>query len=77
MHDKATNTHHCTIQFVPDYCKMLVDVFLHLFLSEDAFMLVYFPDRYKTQRMCNEAVDDYLATLKLTPDSFVTSMIQK
>ena len=40
-------------------------------------MLVYFPDRYKTQRMCDEAVDDYLAVLKVTSDSFTTSMIQK
>ena len=40
-------------------------------------MLVYFPDRYKTQRMCDEAVDDYLAALKVTSDSFTTSMIQK
>ena len=40
-------------------------------------MLVYFSDRYKTQRMCDEAVDDYLAVLKVTSDSFTTSMIQK
>ena len=34
-------------------------------------------DRYITQKMCGEAVDS-LATLKLTPDWFVTSkMIKK
>ena len=26
--------------------------------SEDPFMLVYCPDKYKSQRMCDEAVDD-------------------
>ena len=31
------------------------------------------PDRYKT--MCDEAFDDYLATLKFIPDWFVTNKI--
>ena len=39
--------------------KLLIDVFLHLLIflidsdrviSEDPFMLVYFPDKYKTQK---------------------------
>ena len=34
---------------------------------EDRFMLLYYPDKYQTQRMCNEAVDDYLEPLKLIP----------
>ena len=47
-------------------------------VSKDPFFIVYCPDKYKTQRMCNEAVDDSLAVLKLTPDWFVTSkMIKK
>ena len=29
--------------------------------SEDPFLIVYCPDIYKTQRMCNEAVHDFLA----------------
>ena len=29
-------------------------------VSKDPFMLVYWSARYKTQRMCEEAVDDYL-----------------
>ena len=33
-------------------------------VSEDPFMLIYYPDRYKTQKMCDEAVDDCLAALK-------------
>ena len=36
--------------------------------SEDPFLIEYCPDKYKTQRMCDEDVDDYLAALKLVPD---------
>ena len=31
------------------------------------------PDKYKTQRLCDEAVDDSLAPLKIIPDRFVAS----
>ena len=41
--------------------------------SEVIFLLVYCPDKYKTQRMCDKSVDDSLAALKLIPDWFVTS----
>ena len=42
------------------------------------FLIVYCPDKYKTQKICDKAVDDSLATLKLIPDWFVTrKMIQK
>ena len=48
------------------------------FVSEDPFLIVYCPDKYKTQRTCDEAVDDCLAALKLVPDWFVISeMIEK
>ena len=47
-------------------------------VSEDPFLIVNFPDKYKAQRMCDETVDDSLAVLKLTPDWFLTSrMIKK
>ena len=47
-------------------------------ISEDPFILVYCPDKYKVQIMCDEAVDDCLAALKFIPDGFVTSkMINK
>ena len=36
-------------------------------VSEDPFLLVYHLDKYITQKMCDEAVDDSLATLKLIP----------
>ena len=29
-------------------------------VSKDPFMVVYWSNRYKTQRTCKEAVDDYL-----------------
>ena len=45
---------------------------------EDPFLIVYCPDNYIIQKMCNEAVDDSVAVLKLIPDWFVSSkMIKK
>ena len=46
-------------------------------VSEDLFLIVYCLDKYKNQRMCDEAVDDSLAALKLIPDWFVTSKMIK
>ena len=46
-------------------------------ISEDPFMLVYCPDKDKTQIMCDEVVDNCLAVLKLIPDWFVTSKMIK
>ena len=42
---------------------------------KDPFKLVYCLDKYKTQKMCDEPVDDCLAALKIIPDWFVTSTI--
>ena len=42
-------------------------------ISEETFMLIYCPDRCKTQTLCDEAVDDCLASLKFITDWFVTS----
>ena len=39
-------------------------------VSEDSFLTVYCPDKCKNQRMCDKAVDDSLAALKLIPDLF-------
>ena len=44
-------------------------------ISEDLFIIVSSPDRYQTQRMCDEVIDDCLAALKLIPNWFVTSKI--
>ena len=40
---------------------------------EDPSLIEYCLDKYITQRMCDEAVDDFLAALKLISDWFVTS----
>ena len=32
-------------------------------VSEDPFLIVYCPDKYITQKLCDQAVDDSLATL--------------
>ena len=46
--------------------------------TEDPFLTVYCLHKYVTQKMCDEAVDSSLATLKLITDCFVTSkMIKK
>ena len=42
-------------------------------VSEDPFLIVYCPDKYKTQGMCDEAVDDSVAVLKLISNWFPTS----
>ena len=46
-------------------------------VSEDPFLITYCLNKYITQKMCDEAVDDFLATLKLIPDWFVASKIVK
>ena len=46
-------------------------------VSEDPFLIVNFPDKYKAQRMCDETANDSLAVLKLTPDWFLTSRVIK
>ena len=37
-------------------------------VSEDLFLIVYCPDKYRTQKMCEKTVDYSIATLKLIPD---------
>ena len=34
------------------------------------FLIQYYHGKYKTQAMCDEAVDDYLAASKFVPDKF-------
>ena len=46
-------------------------------VSEYPSLIVYCPDKYKTQIMCDEAVDDYLAPLKLVPNWIITSEVIK
>ena len=45
---------------------------------EELFMLIYCPDKCKSKKMCDEAVDNCLAALKFIPDWFFTSkMLEK
>ena len=45
---------------------------------EDPFIIVYCTDIYKTQRMCDQTIDDCLAALNFISNQFVTSkMLQK
>ena len=37
-------------------------------VSEDPFLIVYYPDRYKTQRMCDEAANGSIAALRFLSD---------
>ena len=57
--------------------KLLIDVFLHLFIFLidiiDTFMLAYCLDKYKTQKMCDEAVKDCLTAFTFVPDWCFTS----
>ena len=45
------------------------------FVSKDPFMVKYCLLRYKTQKMCDEAIDNCLSTLKSVPDCFFTDMM--
>ena len=76
MCDKAVNRYFFVFGSIPDPFKdekCVTELFLKIFFSS-----VYCPDKYKTQNMCDEAVDDCLTTLKFIPDWFVTSkMIKK
>ena len=38
-----------------------------------SFIVIYCPDKYKTQKVCNEAIDDCLALIKFIIDWFVSS----
>ena len=43
-----------------------------------SFLIVHCPDKYKSQKMCDEPVDDCLAVFQFIPDWFVISnMIKK
>ena len=42
---------------------------------EDLFLIRVVPDQYKTQQMCDKAVNDCLAGMKLVPDLFATSQM--
>ena len=51
--------------------KKICDIVVSLY----PFLIVHYPDKYKAQKMCDEAVDDYLAALKSISDWFFTRKI--
>ena len=61
---------------VPDWYKS--QEICYSLVSENNFLIVYCPGKYKTYRMRDEAVGDCLATFKFTSDWFITSkMLEK
>ena len=66
-----------------DFFVFLINIKLKKYLTENfwrsfiIFLLLYCPDKYKTQGMCYETVEDYLAALKFIPNWFDTSKIIK
>ena len=46
-------------------------------ISQDPFMLVYCPDKHKTRKMCDEAIEDCLASFNLLPEWLFTSKMIK
>ena len=46
-------------------------------VSENPFKLKCCHDRYKTQKMCNKAVDNFLPALEVLPGWFVTRKMNK
>ena len=63
MCDKAFNKRNFVFDSAPDQFK--TKTMRDKIISDDPFKLKYCHDRYKTQQMCDEAVDDFLAALKL------------
>ena len=83
--DKVVNTYFFVFDSIPDWYKTqeicdrvyCLDKYVRV-ATEDPFLIVYCLDKYVTQKMCDEAVDGSLATLKLITDCFVTNkMIKK
>ena len=58
MCDKAVNRFFSVFDSIPNQNKTQ-EVFEGV-ISEDPFLIVYCPDKYITQRMCDEAVNDSL-----------------
>ena len=71
----------CVIKQFTDVFLYMIIFFINIKLKKYVtwFFVSFFNiDKYKTKRMCDKAVDDSLAALKLIPDRFVTSkMIKK
>ena len=70
MCDKAINTYHSTIQFVPDCYKtqeMCDQTVNKCFLA-----FAYIPDQYKNQEMCDRAISEDAFMLVYCPGKYKT-----
>ena len=71
MCDKAVNRCFLVSDSIPNQYK--THEMCDRVVSEDAFLIVYWLDKNKTQRLYDEPVDDCLAALEFIPDWFVAS----
>ena len=73
MWDKAVNKCFIAFTYINDWCKICDRT-----IFEDTFMLLFYPDENKSQKIRDEAVDNnFLEGLKFIPDWFVTSKMIK
>ena len=57
------------LKFVPDHLKTKkVSMQFKHAVKKIPYLLSYFPDRYKTQKMCEKAILENSGTLKSVPD---------
>ena len=86
--NKAVDNYPHTLQFAPEcfktqisVLKLLINIKLKKCVAELFLkilsLIVYCPDKYKTQRMRDEAVGNSLAALKLVPNWFAISKMIK
>ena len=61
--------------FIPEQYKTQETYDIIVFFN--SFLIIHCRDKYITQKICDEAGDDSLATLKVIPDWFVTSKMIK
>ena len=71
LYGKAVNVYSFGFDFVPDWYKTQKKCGRVVY--ENPFLVVYCPNKYISQKMCDEAVDDCLAALKFFPGWFVAS----
>ena len=65
MCDKTVNTCSCVCDFVSD--QYMTQEMSDKLVSEEPFLSIYCLNTYKTQEICDQAVDFYLVSLKFVP----------
>ena len=71
MYDKPVDTCPFECDSVPDW--YVTQYLSHKLVSQDLFILKYWHDKYKTQEMCDKAVEFRIRTLKFVLVCFLTS----